>query len=364
MRAHPVTVSVRVAGYYANLKTDDNASGSLIAFPLSLFASFRLQDRIWLHTEGAYVYARAFGAGDLDQVHFGGAVATQAVQLGGVLELRLTRIFSLTATGRYQVYTADLAFEGSGNVDPYTTANVNGRAVGGGSAPLGGDRWRRLPLEARSPDSRRRVRVLLPSRSRSRLPRKDDRPRRLAVGDPVRRLFRFAIVSLAVAALTTCVSKLDIPTPPMQAETQAIAADYEMPSGSVEHRPWSRWCSARSNAKLPNLELDWLPNLASNLLSSLDERLQQSGLPDNPDASIETHHFILSAVVDVHRICDGFDNPPGPRRLCQRRRSTPPASSRTVVSCPKSGGRRLAARPTSRSTAGRLSAETRPSTGR
>lgn len=126
---HPVTVTVRVAGYYANLKTDDNASGSLIAFPLSVFASFRLQDRIWLHTEGAYVYARAFGAGDLDQVHFGGAVATQAVQLGGVLELRLTRIFSLTATGRYQIYTADLAFEGSGNVDPYTTANVNGRAA-------------------------------------------------------------------------------------------------------------------------------------------------------------------------------------------------------------------------------------------
>jgi hypothetical protein len=126
---NPVTVTARVAAYYANLKTDDNASGSLIAFPLSLFASFRLQDRIWLHTEGAYVYARAFGAGDLDQVHFGGAVATQAVQLGGVLELRVTRIFSLTATGRYQVYTADLAFTGSGNVDPYTTANVTGRAV-------------------------------------------------------------------------------------------------------------------------------------------------------------------------------------------------------------------------------------------
>jgi hypothetical protein len=126
---HPVTVSARVSGYFADLQTDDNASGSMIAFPLSLFASFRLQDRIWLHTEGAYVYARAFGAGNLDQLHFGGAVATQDVQLGGMLELRVTRIFSLTATGRYQIYTADLAFSGSGNVDPYTTANVSGRAV-------------------------------------------------------------------------------------------------------------------------------------------------------------------------------------------------------------------------------------------
>ena len=126
---NPVAVSARVAGYFADLKTDDNASGSLIAFPLSLFASFRLQHRLWLHTEGAYVYARAIGAGNLDQLHFGGAVATQDVQLGAVLEWRLTRIFSLTATGRYQVYTADLAFEGSGNLDPYTTADVNGRAV-------------------------------------------------------------------------------------------------------------------------------------------------------------------------------------------------------------------------------------------
>jgi hypothetical protein len=125
----PVTVSVLVSGYYANLKTDDNASGSMIAAPLSLFASFRLQERIWLHTEGAYVYARALGAGDLDQLHFGGAVATQDVQLGAMAELRVTRIFSLTATGRYQVYTADLAFSGSGDVDPYTTANVSGRAV-------------------------------------------------------------------------------------------------------------------------------------------------------------------------------------------------------------------------------------------
>jgi hypothetical protein len=125
----PVTVSVRVAGYFADLKTDGNATGSLIAAPVSLYASFRLQDRIWLHGEGTYIYARAFGAGDLDQTHFGGAVATQDVQLGAMLELRLTRIFSLTATARYQIYTADLAFEGSGNLDPYTTATVNGRAV-------------------------------------------------------------------------------------------------------------------------------------------------------------------------------------------------------------------------------------------
>jgi hypothetical protein len=125
----PITVTGRVALYYTDLKTDDNATGSVIAAPLTLYASFRLQQRIWLHTNGNYIYARAFGSGDLNQLHFGGAVATQVVQLGGILEWRLTRIFSLTAAAEYQVYTADLAFEGSGTLDPYTTADVNGRAV-------------------------------------------------------------------------------------------------------------------------------------------------------------------------------------------------------------------------------------------
>jgi hypothetical protein len=127
----------------------------------------------------------------------------------------------------------------------------------------------------------------------------------------VRRLLRFGIVSLAVAALTACVSKLNVPTPPMQAETQAIAADYEMPSGTVDIAQIQILLGA-INVKLPNLDLGWLPDLAANLLSSFNERLSQSGLPDDPDASTETHHFILSAVVDVHRICDGFANPPGP----------------------------------------------------
>jgi hypothetical protein len=127
----------------------------------------------------------------------------------------------------------------------------------------------------------------------------------------MKRLLRFGIVSLTVAALTACVSKLNIPTPPMQAETQAIAADYETPGGSVDITQIQAVLDA-VNVKLPNVDLDWLPNLASNLLASFNQRLQQSGLPDNPDASIETHHFILSAVVDVHRICEGFDNPPGP----------------------------------------------------
>jgi len=74
-------------------------------------------------------YVRAFGAGDLDRVNVGGAIASQTVQLAGMLQLRLTRVFSLTASGRYQVYTGNLAFNGTSNLDPYTTVTVDGRAM-------------------------------------------------------------------------------------------------------------------------------------------------------------------------------------------------------------------------------------------
>jgi hypothetical protein len=132
----PLTVSVRVAGYWGILQTtDNNQSASVIVAPLNLFGSYRLLDRLWLHGEGAYIYARAFGSGDFNQLHLGGGVASQAVQIGAMLEWRLTRIFSLTGTGRYQVYTADLAFNANGNIDPYTTATVNGLAVAAVSHP-------------------------------------------------------------------------------------------------------------------------------------------------------------------------------------------------------------------------------------
>ncbi len=131
----PVTVSGQVAGYYAELQTGQQGSGSVIAVPLSLFVSFRLHPKVWLHTEGAYVYDRAFGTGDFGQVNVGGAAASQTMQLGGMFQLRLTRVFSLTATGRYQVYTANLTFEGTSDLDPYTTASVNGRALPAAAHP-------------------------------------------------------------------------------------------------------------------------------------------------------------------------------------------------------------------------------------
>jgi hypothetical protein len=117
-----------IAGYYASLSKLDTAASALFTFPLSLFASVRLAPRVWLHGEGTYVFARATGAGDVDRADFRGAVSTRAGQAGAMLEWRLTKIFSLTATGRYQFYAADLAFRGGGtSVDEFTTVDVQGQ---------------------------------------------------------------------------------------------------------------------------------------------------------------------------------------------------------------------------------------------
>lgn len=123
----PFALSFKAAGYYADLQRDDSASGSLVAVPLSVFASGRLAPRWWLHGEATYLYADAFGSGgDLDSADLNGAVTTRAGQLGAMLEYRLTPIVSLTAVGRAQVFSGPLVFSGTSTLDPYTSVRVEG----------------------------------------------------------------------------------------------------------------------------------------------------------------------------------------------------------------------------------------------
>lgn len=122
--------------------------------------------------------------------------------------------------------------------------------------------------------------------------------------------------ALLAAGGAGCVSKLEIPTPPMQAETQAIVAVYDTPTGSFGAGDVQSTLSSVS-AAVPALALDWLPNYASGLLTALEDRIRSSGLPDNPDATVQTDYFILSAVVGLNRVCLGWDDPPGPPDVAQ-----------------------------------------------
>lgn len=122
MDRRALTLSLRAAGYFVDLQGADGAGGTLVAVPLSVFASAPLAPRWVLHGEATYLFAEASGTGNLDNADLDGAIATRQVQLGGMLEYRLTRVVSLTATGRYQVYSGRLALDGTSEIDPFTSA--------------------------------------------------------------------------------------------------------------------------------------------------------------------------------------------------------------------------------------------------
>jgi hypothetical protein len=123
-----VAVALQAAAYYANTDSE-NISGHLIDVPLTVFVSVRVHPRITLHAEGAYTYAHLFGTGNITNLQFDGATTSRTGQVGLMAQFRLTRIFSLTATGRYQVYSADLPLSGTSSIDPFTTATLNGQLV-------------------------------------------------------------------------------------------------------------------------------------------------------------------------------------------------------------------------------------------
>jgi hypothetical protein len=124
----PVAVAVQAAGYYAET-TSDNIDGHVIDVPLSLFVSLKVHPRITLHAEGTYVFVRGFGTGNVTQLQLDGATTSRTAQVGLMAQFRLTRIVSLTATGRFQAYTADLPLSGNSSIDPCTSATLNGQLV-------------------------------------------------------------------------------------------------------------------------------------------------------------------------------------------------------------------------------------------
>lgn len=118
-------LSLKVAGYWADVGSDD-APGTLTVVPVSAFASVELARRWWLHGEATYLFADATGTGDLDDAEVEGAVTARAAQLGAMLELRLSRVTSLTLVGRYQVYVGPLVFKGTTEPDDYTSVRLEG----------------------------------------------------------------------------------------------------------------------------------------------------------------------------------------------------------------------------------------------
>ena len=120
-----------------------------------------------------------------------------------------------------------------------------------------------------------------------------------------------AAISLAAGALGCGPDTVTLPTPPMQAETAALVMTYQMPTATLDTSKIDQ-VRADAQARLDELNLDWLPNLLTDAVTRLRTRLDDSGVSVDPTSTPDTRRGQLTAVVTITRICAGWSDPAGP----------------------------------------------------
>ncbi len=120
-----------------------------------------------------------------------------------------------------------------------------------------------------------------------------------------------ATVALAAFGLGCGPGNVTLPTPPMAAETAALVMTYQMPTATLDTSKIDQVLSD-AQARLDQLNLDWLPDLLSDALTRLQSRLGAAGLPDDPASTADGRKGQVTAVATVTRICAGWSDPPGP----------------------------------------------------
>jgi hypothetical protein len=102
-----------------------------------------------------------------------------------------------------------------------------------------------------------------------------------------------------------------LPQPPRAAETAALVATYQMPTATLDPAGIVQVMND-AQARLADLHLDWLPDLVSNLLVAVGNRLDAGGLTEDPASTPDPSRAQITASVAIHRICPGWDDPVGP----------------------------------------------------
>jgi hypothetical protein len=128
-----------------------------------------------------------------------------------------------------------------------------------------------------------------------------------------------AFLLAAVATAGCGPETVDMPVAPFEQETNAIVASYEMPTGTLDTAKLEQTAD-EARARLEDLNLDWLPNLLSEALVRLKTRFNDEGLPSDPAAPAEEERARVQAVVNLTRICRGWDDPTGPIDAAQNGR--------------------------------------------
>ena len=109
--------------------------------------------------------------------------------------------------------------------------------------------------------------------------------------------------ALAVAA---CDGSLSMPSAP---NLDAVVATYENPPGTVDTARVNQML-ADAHARMKELHLDWLPPLIVGVVSRLRERMEDNGLPTDPQVAPNSNKKNIDAVAKVTHVCRGFQDPP------------------------------------------------------
>jgi hypothetical protein len=112
-------------------------------------------------------------------------------------------------------------------------------------------------------------------------------------------------------ALAACSSSPELPEPPASSQTDAALADYESPSGTVDAAELNAMLES-VRLRLDELDIAYLPRLILELLTALDRRIDSSSLPDDPTEPAVRDRPVITAAVELDRICQGWMDPAAP----------------------------------------------------
>lgn len=117
-------------------------------------------------------------------------------------------------------------------------------------------------------------------------------------------------LAAALGAAACAPSAMTLPESPNKAEVDAVAAVYESPTGTIDVANIQQTLDA-VNARLTELNLDWLPDLVAEALIRVTQRLTDAEEPTDPSVPTPTDHVIISAVIGLERVCRGWSDTAG-----------------------------------------------------
>jgi hypothetical protein len=122
-----------------------------------------------------------------------------------------------------------------------------------------------------------------------------------------------SVVCAAVAAIAVgaCSNEVTLPDPPRQAEVDAAAAVYESPTGTIDVANIQATLDG-IEARLMDMQLDWLPALIAESLTRIAARADDASLTSETEDGADTaEHTRVDAVVTLRRVCRGWSDPAG-----------------------------------------------------